>query len=398
MKDIDSIKRTISKYGYTFDQDIYNYWSENNIRLKEKIYGPNVHNDEIDLKIRWESPMGKACKIAIIEHVNISVEETKAENDRICKEQPDLFLRQIRFSKIDFSSFNFSFNNKLYSLSDFAKCFSTSQIRPQDDLRGIDMSSVRLYNCNFINCCFSGSNFSDSYIHQAQLINTDFSNTYFQNADLSSINNDEYSTFHLSNFENAHVHLFYVSDRNLSNIKFTKISYFNLIIFFFKSLYKSNYYVSSDKNMWTNFTVNTNNLSSPSNKEIKDYIDWYQGVISIIYGVKNQSIGKKINVFLEIVATKYWSSYKALGFFSLCLNSLFSLIIYLGHSSFNNLSKVTYLKAFYYSIVTFTTLGYGDIYPIDSLGYVLVIIIVFSGYVTLGLFLFLLSKRIDKSY
>jgi hypothetical protein len=49
---------------------------------------------------------------------------------------------------------------------------------------------------------------------------------------------------------------------------------------------------------------------------------------------------------------------------------------------------------FYYSIVTFTTLGYGDILPITMLQKIAVSIEVIVGYVMLGLFMTLLGKRV----
>lgn len=46
--------------------------------------------------------------------------------------------------------------------------------------------------------------------------------------------------------------------------------------------------------------------------------------------------------------------------------------------------EVTWFTYFYYSIITFTTLGFGDVVPRTTLGEVLVSIEVFSGYLMLG--------------
>ena len=46
--------------------------------------------------------------------------------------------------------------------------------------------------------------------------------------------------------------------------------------------------------------------------------------------------------------------------------------------------EATWFTYFYYSIVTFTTLGFGDVVPITTLGEVLVSVEVFSGYLMLG--------------
>ena len=49
---------------------------------------------------------------------------------------------------------------------------------------------------------------------------------------------------------------------------------------------------------------------------------------------------------------------------------------------------------FYYSIVTFTTLGYGDIVPVTLLERIVASIEVIQGYVMLGVFLTILQKRL----
>ena len=56
----------------------------------------------------------------------------------------------------------------------------------------------------------------------------------------------------------------------------------------------------------------------------------------------------------------------------------------------------SFLSALYFSIVTFTTLGYGDIRPVAPFGQLLVIIEVLIGYICLGIFVFLLSRKVNK--
>ena len=59
-------------------------------------------------------------------------------------------------------------------------------------------------------------------------------------------------------------------------------------------------------------------------------------------------------------------------------------------------SADTALTPFYYSIVTYTTLGYGDITPQNWVGEVLVVAEVIMGYTTLGLLLSILANRIAR--
>ena len=51
---------------------------------------------------------------------------------------------------------------------------------------------------------------------------------------------------------------------------------------------------------------------------------------------------------------------------------------------------------FYYSIVTFTTLGFGDVTPLTKTGQVLVTIEVVFGYLTLGLLISILANRVAR--
>jgi uncharacterized protein YjbI with pentapeptide repeats len=54
------------------------------------------------------------------------------------------------------------------------------------------------------------------------------------------------------------------------------------------------------------------------------------------------------------------------------------------------------LTPFYFSIVTYTTLGYGDVLPLNWLGELLVMLEVVFGYTTLGLLLSILANRVAR--
>ena len=52
------------------------------------------------------------------------------------------------------------------------------------------------------------------------------------------------------------------------------------------------------------------------------------------------------------------------------------------------------LTPFYMSVVVFTTLGFGDVVPIDTTGRIVVMVEVLSGYIMLGLLLGVLQQRV----
>ena len=51
---------------------------------------------------------------------------------------------------------------------------------------------------------------------------------------------------------------------------------------------------------------------------------------------------------------------------------------------------------FYYSIVTYTTLGFGDVTPKTGLGQSFVVFEVILGYVTLGLLVSILANKVAR--
>ena len=59
-------------------------------------------------------------------------------------------------------------------------------------------------------------------------------------------------------------------------------------------------------------------------------------------------------------------------------------------------SDYTWLSPFYFSIVTFTTLGYGDILPVTAVAQAVVMIEVILGYVMLGGMLSLISNKLAR--
>jgi uncharacterized protein YjbI with pentapeptide repeats len=59
-------------------------------------------------------------------------------------------------------------------------------------------------------------------------------------------------------------------------------------------------------------------------------------------------------------------------------------------------SAQTPLTPFYFSIVTYSTLGYGDVLPLTWLGELLVMLEVVLGYTTLGLILSILANRVAR--
>ena len=75
----------------------------------------------------------------------------------------------------------------------------------------------------------------------------------------------------------------------------------------------------------------------------------------------------------------------------------FALLFYLntGIIQFSNGNDVTqFIDSLYFSVVTFTTLGYGDITAVTTIGKLLVLIEVMFGYLMGGLLVAILAKKV----
>ena len=143
--------------------------------------------------------------------------------------------------------------------------------------------------------------------------------------------------------------------------------------------------------------VSTDGFENSVNKENINYIKWFQYVNDKIKRIKEISFIDKIKFLTSLLTIKCWASYKVLGTNVFFINLIFSCIFYLNNNLFENLNK-NIISAFYYSFVTFTTLGYGDIYPVHPVAQLLVTFEVIVGYITLGIFVFLIGDKVNKKY
>ncbi len=92
-------------------------------------------------------------------------------------------------------------------------------------------------------------------------------------------------------------------------------------------------------------------------------------------------------------ASEYGESYKRLALFSLALVTFFALLFYAFHALHPVGGWFDYV---YFSVVTFTTLGYGDIRPFTLAGKIIAIFEVMCGFVMLGLLVTMLYRRISQ--
>lgn len=354
-----------------------------------------THMDRFGLEVRWKSPIGLACNEAVRKFLN----EKQRQHLEILQAA---VLDRTSFSlvEINFFQFQFQYENEFVSLESFVGRFPTSKFTGLSDLRGINLTKISIQNAVISNANFAYGNFQGSHLFQLTLHNVNFVSADLSDSFIGNVTLDGMSGVPGANFKGTFVNILrgLNDDRVAYPFKYEPVSAFYLIGALIRALFTDANVCFDNERKHTKFLANdVSALTAPDNKMLRRYIDWYQYVFSNFASLRSQSIADKLFFSLSIVTTKGWSSYVSLAVTGLALNLLFALLFYTNHSNFNGLDD-KYLSAFYYSVVTFTTLGYGDITPQGGWARLLVIIEVALGYVTLGVFVYLLSRKVGDKF
>jgi len=420
-------------HGYKNSMDLYDFFAKNEEKIKPTRYGQDIYEGIFSKQIRWYYVNGTKLQKSIREYIERKVSESD-------KRQMKLFLNgetEIQKQVIDFSDWECEIQGHKYTSANSRKIPIATQEGGFEmllDFCGVDLSGIKITDCEIRNVCFDGAFFDEGTI----LSSVDFTNVglvraSFHKAFISEISLGGVTKISGAYFDGARIERI----KNLSNstvtspINYSEPTYWWLIKeLFIKMLILPDWtkrlirkvvpkwrWKEPDEFLYnqrhTTFIGNqTESLTSPGTKEFKDYIHWFQSLTLKIYGFKTLKRRKRVGFFLALASTKYWSSFKTLGFFALFLDFIFSIIYFLRRADYKDLDIAgecgyflspvllmkTFIKAFYYSTVTFMTLGYGDVYPLTWDGQILVIIEVTLGYIVLGLFVYLVSRKVDKLY
>lgn len=414
IESFSAVLNLLKRYGYDGSMNVSDFYFANRQRLDPIIYGPNVHSNEFANLIRWHSLIGIECRKAIIEYFRTKIHQHKEyiskewfskitamiadpDGDKKVKINPaDLYVN------IDFKDFKFQFKNRALRIRDFTYAFSLGRIGPQIDLIGIDLSGIKLESCRLVNLCFHRANFDNANLYQLELLHTTFSNVSFRHANLVSIRAKEGSFFNGADFTSACVFGIYpLGDSCLSEpFVFNEMSYFYLARLTVKRFFRIglNHMVSQEPGHHTGFANNpTNELTLPATKSLKEYIIWYQRTLQKVDRLPSASVREGLAFLISVLTTKHWTSFSALGISAFCL-ILFFTGLYATFASHYAPTNVDPISLFYQSFLVFTSFGLEDFKPLSHLGRFLVISEIFLGYVTLAVFVYLLAKKIDRSY
>jgi hypothetical protein len=393
-----NLNKHLANLGFSDEQNIGEFWFENRndiAQLLRPMYS-DVGIQAIESRIRWKTPIGISCQKEVREYIETRVKVISEAQNGAFKNGRYRVADDER--TISFDQFKFEHEGGFFSLDDFQHKYANSKMSPTQNLSGIDLNGISIHNCIIENSCFSYANFDAAKLGGIEFRESSLMQANLHKASLGKIRFKR-GGMEGSDVSGAHLNVVELNNSSVSSkLKFTEVGYWyllkKLLLIF---LGKEN--GSEERGQsHTIFLFNqTGDLTSPYNKTFREYVDWYQYVFISFRDYGHYGLLEKLKFSASLLFTKCWSSYVVLFSWALILISFFALIFFAFPSNLKDYDG-SFFTAFYYSVVTFTTLGYGEITPITSVGRAMVIIEVLIGYVTLGSFVFLLGHKTHARY
>lgn len=379
MKDI--IKK-LKKQGITVKGELHEFWFEHEEECTAAInhYGNPLAQKTVCI-LRWKTPLGQPLRQAVLNFI----EARQTKHNQFMKEHwRENLTKEEYLCHIDFNELAFNYNGKICPFNAALDQITSRAGQHQGwaDLRGINLDNIRFSNSTIANACFAYASLKNSKFQCVQLENINFADCNFEQSHLTCLT----GKFSLSD---ANLALCGINAIKLTanffgrNPRITKISYMNLL---------SRFFHSPKKKLETEFSCNEITMSgSVEERSALEYAYWYENTTRMI---ENSRFGKgKGKLFLSCLFTKNWSSIPVVLLWDLIFIIFFAACYYALPNEFIEI-KGELLKSVYLSVVTFTTLGYGDITPKGSLGMLLVTLEVITGYVFLGISVILVGRQI----
>ncbi len=349
--------------------------------------------EKIYCRIRWYGSAGIAIRNKIIK---LTIEYNKRSHDQI-------MVNPTIDTVLDFKTVRVNYKGRNQLINDIWKNEHKKNNFGIADLRGINLNNVQ-FNWLFIkNVNFMYSDFDSILINYCKFENTHFSySNFFKCSILQSkiINN---TSFNNSSFKKT-----YFAGISFKHFYNSKIDYANTFVFIYYILKNRIRKRSFNPFYGLPFTIIENILDTGEIKSRQIGLERFSRIIDRIELSESITMYESYSNFrvviyiLNILMTKNWTSYINMFFSFLVSNLFFSYLYSQSINGFITDSKevtLSLLDSFYFSIITITTLGYGDISPHSITVKIMVICEVIFGVIILGLFVNTISGKIStKKY
>ncbi|MBW2408468.1 MAG: pentapeptide repeat-containing protein [Deltaproteobacteria bacterium] len=302
------------------------------------------------------------------EHPEISIDLTGANLRHLNLENADLSHADLTGANLSFSNFknaNLTFaclDGGILSFASFREANLTAAILDNTYLEDADLQGARLAGASLKNAILTNSNLKNSYLVDAHLDGSNLSAVNLENTNLSSV------TF----------------DQNISwNVY--KQTGLNL-----KKIWKRRYDILLDTTMRCKGVNATTCYGSQMFKLFLQDQDFLEEFL-------DKPWGKQVFIIWWLFADCGRSLVRWAGW-SLLLACCFAAIFWtLGPKAFDTQHlNFGFITMFYYSVVTFTTLGFGDIIPKTSTAALWVTLEVILGYVMLGGLITIFASKLSR--
>jgi len=260
------------------------------------------------------------------------------------------------------------------------------------NLVGVDFSNAQLQKVDFRDTTLTNANLEDAMLHGARLDNSDLSNVSLNGAAMIEAN---------------------VSNSNLAGVTFDRSTRFRGIkvatcfgnaIFvrfaqdqdYIESLIRR---VRDDKLRLDHELMDLRRKidAMPRGPHEDPFPLFFMNCRFFAFRVPAQLRSWMDKTWMRLWAlTDYGRSLWRVASFAVVVALIFGAVYKFGDMLDAKGNPDWWFTSFYYSVVTYTTLGFGDVTPCTKLGQVLVTLEVILGYVTLGLLISILANKVAR--
>lgn len=249
-------------------------------------------------------------------------------------------------------------------------------------LSSIHFEGANLKHCNFVDGKIFNCNFEHANLSHADFHNSSINDCCFEEANLNglSLNGSKLINCALSNAE--------IRDVNLDSTIVDEKTHFG------KTLK-----TESEKNFHAAFIEYKQIKEMYKNSSLHNQADFYhyKEMVAKRKTAKLSSPGRWLNYFFGDLICKYGTSYNRVFLWSLITVFAFAGL----HAVYDSLAvagvlvKATFADAIYFSLVTFTTLGYGDFHAVGNMRF-LAGAESFLGVILMSLFTVIVARKIIR--